>query len=138
MTNKIIVFDSYALLCFFKKESGYEEVKKLLNDAENKELELLLSTVNLTEIYYSISREFGENRANEVLTLIDSLCITIVNVDMELAVVAARIKSIYTIAIGDCFAIGLAKLNHAKVITGDPEFKQIQNEVEVIWLPPNK
>jgi uncharacterized protein len=138
MTNKIIVFDSYALLCFFKKEAGYEEVKKLLSLAEKKELEILLSTVNLTEIYYSIFREFGENLANEVLTLIDSLSITIVNVGIELAIAAARIKSIYTIALGDCFAIGLAKMKNAKVITGDPEFKKIENEIDIIWLPPNK
>ncbi|MBC8182712.1 type II toxin-antitoxin system VapC family toxin [candidate division KSB1 bacterium] len=138
MTNKIIVFDSYALLCFFKKETGYEQVKKILEQAEKKEIEILFSTVNLTEVYYSILREFGENRANEVLTLIDSLCITIIDVGRELSIVAARIKSIHAIALGDCFAIGLAKLNNAKVITGDPEFKKLQDEVEIIWLPPNK
>ena len=137
MENNSIVFDSYALLCFFKKEPGYNKVKELLKKAEKKEIDIYLSSVNLAEIYYSIYRKFGEERVNEVLTLIYSFYITIVDVDIKLALAAAKIKSIHPIALGDCFAIGLTELKNARVITGDPEFKTVENEIDIIWLPHN-
>jgi predicted nucleic acid-binding protein len=34
----------------------------------------------------------------------------------------------------DCFAAALAKERKAEVVTGDPEFKQIEPEVKVHWI----
>ena len=137
MENNSVVFDSYALLCFFKKEPGYNKVKELLKKAEKKEIDIYLSSVSLAEIYYSIYRTFGEERVKEILTLLYSFYITVVDVDIKLALAVAKIKSIHAIALGDCFAIGLTKLKNARVITGDPEFKTVENEIDIIWLPHN-
>ena len=40
-------------------------------------------------------------------------------------------------AYADCFAVALAKLRNVEVVTGDPEFKEVDGEVKVAWLPKN-
>jgi ribonuclease VapC len=34
----------------------------------------------------------------------------------------------------DCFAAALAKKRQAVLVTGDPEFKQVSDEVKVHWV----
>jgi len=34
----------------------------------------------------------------------------------------------------DCFAAALAKQRKAHLVTGDLEFKQIENEISINWL----
>lgn len=135
MNHDRYIFDSYALLCFFKNEPGAEQVEHLLKAAENKKIEIFLSTINLAEIYYIIHREYGGNEALENILLITNMPINIIDITIELALTSARIKSIHPIALGDCFAIGLAKQKNATAVTGDPEFKSVENEIDVLWLP---
>jgi len=132
------VFDSYAMLCLFNDEPGADIVEKSLKEANKGNGDLFLCTVNISEIFYNIYRRYGSQEAQHKLTMILNMPITLCDVTLEVALYAAEIKSKYPIALGDCFAIGLAKLNSAKVITGDPEFKKVQNEVDIIWLPHNK
>ena len=40
-------------------------------------------------------------------------------------------------AYADCFAAALAKLRNVEVVTGDPEFKEVDGDVKVAWLPRN-
>jgi PIN domain nuclease of toxin-antitoxin system len=41
-----LVLDSYALLAYFEKETGWELVTDQLTAAANEEVELLLSVIN--------------------------------------------------------------------------------------------
>jgi predicted nucleic acid-binding protein len=34
----------------------------------------------------------------------------------------------------DCFAAALAKHKKAHLVTGDTEFKQVESEIQIIWL----
>lgn len=56
------------------------------------------------------------------------------DVNRDLAKDAALLKGKYKIAYAACFAAALAKKMNAIVLTGDPEFKILQNEIEVLWL----
>ena len=38
-------------------------------------------------------------------------------------------------ACAHCFAAALARLRNAEVVTGDPDFKQVEGEVKLAWLP---
>ena len=59
----------------------------------------------------------------------------ITEADKKLTLEAARLKARYPIAYADCFALALAKLKKAELITGDPEFKKAAKEkVEIQWL----
>jgi ribonuclease VapC len=47
---------------------------------------------------------------------------------------AARIKAEYPLSFADCFAVATARKNNSVIMTGDPEFKRIENLVTVEWI----
>ena len=56
------------------------------------------------------------------------------DVDAELTKQAALFKAKRKMSYADCFGAALAKLNGAEFITGDLEFKQVENEIKIHWL----
>ncbi len=130
------VLDSYALLTFFQDESGAEEVEKLLAKAEAGTHTLLLSVVNWGEVYYNTMRRISEPAAEEKAREIASLPIELVPVgtDLELVRQAAMYKAKKKLPYADAFAAALAKLRDAELVTGDPDFKQVEDEIKILWL----
>jgi len=129
-----IVLDSYALIAYLENESSADQVKELLLQAEASGKSLLMSIVNWGEVYYALSRSKGEPKAEEGVLIIDQLPITLIEINRAVAYQAARLKARYAVAFGDCFAAALAMVNQGRVLTGDPEFKNLEKEVSVIWL----
>ena len=95
---------------------------------------LLMCIVNWGEVYYQVLRRFGEQKAQEVERLIQTLPITLVEANKELTREAARIKATKRMAYADCFAVALACLKKAEIYTGDPEFKVVEKDIKVVWL----
>ena len=50
------VLDSFALMAFFEDEPGADFVRSLILKAEESDTKLLMSVVNLGEVWYSIAR----------------------------------------------------------------------------------
>jgi len=71
--NKEFIFDSYALLAYFQAEQGGEEVRDILKKARAEEASVLLSVINLGEIYYIVSRKLGTETARAVVEDISKL-----------------------------------------------------------------
>ncbi|MBA4388535.1 MAG: hypothetical protein C0404_11175 [Verrucomicrobia bacterium] len=46
-------------------------------------------------------------------------------------------KSRYSFSLADAFSAALAKKHRADLVTGDSEFKTVEGEVKVSWLPKN-
>ena len=69
-------------------------------------------------------------------TLPCKLPIDIVGVgdDLTIARQAAIYKATHKMAYADCFAAALAKIKNAELLTGDPEFKEVEKEIKVVWL----
>ncbi|MCX5696634.1 MAG: type II toxin-antitoxin system VapC family toxin [Candidatus Omnitrophica bacterium] len=129
------VIDAHGLLVFLEKEAGYEKVEQFLISAVEKAKYLLMTSVNFGEVYYVVLRECGFEKAQEIEKIIGTLPIEIVDVDIEIAREAARFKASHKISYADCFSAALAKLHKGEVITGDKEFKSIEGEVKISWLP---
>ncbi len=131
------VLDSWALMAFLQDEPAAEEVEKLLLKAAEDKHKLLLCVVNWGEIYYSIARAEGETVAGQKAADLATLAIELVPVgdDLQLVREAAKLKAAKKMAYADCFAAALAKLRNVEVVTGDPEFKEVEGEVKVAWLP---
>ncbi|MDD5483000.1 MAG: type II toxin-antitoxin system VapC family toxin [Kiritimatiellae bacterium] len=130
------VLDSWALMAFFQDEPAAERVERLLEQAAAGRGKLLLSVINWGEIYYSILRTAGEAMVEQKAREITALPIEIVPVESDLALVrqAASYKAAKKMSYADCFAAALAKIKKAELITGDPEFKQVANEIKIGWL----
>jgi predicted nucleic acid-binding protein len=133
------VLDSWALMAFLQDEPAAEEVEKLLLKAAADKHRLLLCVVNWGELYYSIARTEGNAVAEQKAAELATLAIELVPVsdDLQLVREAAKLKASKKMAYADCFAAALAKLRGVEVVTGDPEFKEVEAEVKVAWLPKN-
>jgi ribonuclease VapC len=130
-----IILDAHALLTYLEKEPGYEKVKAAFLDAVEKDTNLLMTSVNFGEVYYIVLRECGQQKADEIEKVVQTLPIEIVDVDLALTKEAARLKAKYRISYADCFAAALAKITRkGEILTGDKEFDLIKNEVKIIWL----
>ena len=128
------VLDAHALMVFFEKEKGYEKVTSLFSLAVEKDSNLLMTSVNYGEVYYIVLRERGLEKAEEIEHIIETLPIDIVDVDIDLAREAGKIKAHYKLSYADCFAAGLARMKKGEVITGDPEFECVKNQIKVCWI----
>ncbi len=129
-----VVLDSFALLAYLEEEQGARQVKGLLHQAVAGKLEVHMTYVNLGEAYYITARTYGGERAEEALTMIGYLPVRMVAADRKLTMAAARIKAKYPVSYADAFAVALAKLKRVPVLTGDPEFRRVEELVSVMWL----
>jgi len=104
---------------------------KDLNAAGKK---AFLSRINWGEFYYIVKRRVGSAKAQEALSLIEQLPITLLSVDDLLIREAAEIKSEYPIAYADAFCVATAKRLSARILTSDPEFKAVEKLICVQWI----
>lgn len=128
------VLDSWALLCYLEQEPGFEKMIELFEKAVESSRPLLMCIVNWGEVYYQVARRFGEQKAQEIEQLIETLPITLVEANKDLTREAARIKTTKRMAYADCFAVALARLRKAELYTGDPEFKAVEKDIKIVWL----
>ena len=128
------ILDAHGLLVFLEKEIGFEKIESFFVTAVERDNYLLMTTVNLGEVYYIVLRECGIEKAMEIEKIVKTLPIEIIDVDWFIAKEAARFKATKKMSYADCFAAALAKINKGEIITGDKEFKTIENEVKVIWV----
>jgi ribonuclease VapC len=132
MTTKVL--DSYALMAFFEDEPGADLVRSLILKAEEDNIKLLMSVVNLGEVWYSIARTTSPKTADQYIRDIEGMAIEIVDADWPLTHQAAAFKVNGNISYGDCFAAALAKSRKAELITGDKEFKVLEGDLKIFWL----
>ena len=126
------VLDSYALLAYLKKEDKYEKVKNLLG---TKGAVLLMNEINLGECFYILARERGMDRAEYFIhTILPSLPILKRSNTFQDVIETARIKSTHALSYADCFAVQTAREENAPIVTGDPEFKKVEELVKIDWL----
>jgi predicted nucleic acid-binding protein len=79
-------------------------------------------------------RRFGDQKAQEIEQLIQTLPIMFIEANKELTREAGRIKATKRMAYADCFAVALAHLRKAELYTGDLEFKTVEKYIKVVWL----
>ena len=132
MASKVL--DSYALMAFFEDEPGADLVRDLILKAEENKVSLLISVVNLGEVWYSIARTNSPELADQYIGEVKGMAIEIVDVDWTLTRQAANFKVNGNISYGDCFAAALAKSRRAELVTGDKEFKLLDGEIKISWL----
>ncbi len=128
------ILDAHGLLVFLEKETGFEKIQSLFVTAVERNNYLLMTSVNLGEVYYIVLRECGSEKALEIEKTIKILPIEVVAVDWVLAKEAACFKATKKLSYADCFAAALAKVHKGELITGDKEFKSVESEVKVAWV----
>ena len=134
MAGRPLVFDSWAIVAFLQDEPAAAKVESLLAEAQGSPGSLWVTAVNLGEVWYRVARLRSPAKADEAIEAVCRLGFQVEPVGWDLARQAAGLKAKGRIAYADCFAAALARTKKARVVTGDPEFRQLESEVEVYWL----
>jgi ribonuclease VapC len=129
-----LVLDTFAVVAYMNLEEGYQTVIELLTAADAGQCELLMSSVNACEVLYVALREEGPEAMDRADAQLRSFPVRLVSADMNLASQAARFKATRKMSLADCFAAALAKQHEAEVVTGDPEFAAVEDDITVRWL----
>ena len=133
-----VVLDSFAVLAWLQDEPGAETVEAYLTEGSAGRTEVLVSYINLGEVYYLLARRRGSATADGFWRDVRSGAIPLRPVPVTQARVraAARLKSRFAIACADAFAAALALERSAPLVTGDPELGPLQGEegLQLVWL----
>lgn len=129
------VLDSHALLAFLRGEPGEEKVAMLLEKAGARDANLHMTEVNYAEVKYMVIRKDGAARWEEIARELPALPIQFHPANRALADLAADLKARFKLSLADAFAAALAKQHKAELVTGDPEFKAVEKEIRINWLP---
>lgn len=122
------------MMAYFEDEPGADIVAGILNDIIHGKTKGYMSIINWWEIYYNTFRVQGKEAAEIVLAQLDRYSLEFVDVDRPLVYEAAKLKGEYKIAYADCFAAALANRLKAKVLTGDKEFRKLEDKIRVEWI----
>jgi ribonuclease VapC len=128
------VLDSFALLRFIQKEPGNEPVKAILDDALRGKAFVKLNVINMGEVIYTVQRRFGQQAKLEVYKSISLLDIEILPATNDLVFRAAELKAQFSMSYADTFAVASAMEHKATLVTGDPEFRQVEQLVKILWV----
>jgi predicted nucleic acid-binding protein len=121
-----LTFDSEVILAFFLGEAGAELVRDNLEKVQKGEIDGYINVLNLTEIYYILSRvspKLAEEKQRNLRLY--GLKIVPIN-DNGLWREAAKIKCDHSMSLADAFAVATAKTLKTKLIVGsDKEFNNL-------------
>ena len=121
-------------MAYLKGEPSVTRIIDIIADAHDRGDSLLMSVVNVGEVWYTIASRANSESADSAIKIIRSLGIEFIEVDWPTTQIAARYKALGGISYADCFAAALAKNHKATLLTGDREFQQLENEIEIVWL----
>lgn len=126
------VLDAWAVLALLQKEEpAASRVKRLLEDAQESNIELFISIINLGEVIYRIGKVKGENEAQGTLDEIRRLPLTVLPATEEAVFAAVGFKMRYAISYADAFAVATAEDLGAVLVTGAPELVQLGNRIQI-------
>jgi len=122
-----VLIDSWAWVEFFAGSKIGEVVKTYVMDEDQ---EIIISSINLAEIYRLALDRFDEKTAEKRRRAMISRCY-LIPVDEEIAIKGAKFRHERDWGVGDALIYATAIREGAKVLTGDPHFKGLN---DVIFL----
>jgi predicted nucleic acid-binding protein len=126
------VLDAWAILALLQgEEPAAARVREVIETAQTSYTEVLISMINLGEVYYRVMKVQNEGIAEETLAQVLQLPIQAISVSDELVYAAARWKGRYAISYADAFAAALTQQKQARLVTGDPELYALQDILSI-------
>ena len=133
--NKTYVLDTSAILTYIEDEDGADYVENLLIEAESEKINVLVSFISLTEVFYITLQELDESIAHERIKLLKSLSIKIEESQEDIDLAAGRLKANHRISLADAFIGALAKTKNGILVHKDPEFEGLPSDIVDYRLP---
>jgi ribonuclease VapC len=118
--------DAWAVLALLQKEEpAASRVPHFLEEAGKGQCTVVMSIVNLGEVYYRVGKVRGDAEARQTLDQLRQLPVVYLSATDDLVMAAADLKMHHAIAYTDAFAAATAHTADAVLLTGDPELEQL-------------
>lgn len=125
----MLLLDTKPLVDFFKDQS--ESVKKIISDSEEADIELAISVITISELFYILSRFGGTDFAAACIDNLKSQ-LKMEPVTAEIAQKAGEFKFRYAgkerkgLPMADAIIAATAFVHGAELVTNDPHFEKIK------------
>jgi predicted nucleic acid-binding protein len=135
----IYLLDACALIAFLDEEKGegFEEVDALFVGTGAEEIEIYISIINLTEVFYHFIGSIGETAAAELMGNVVELPLTVIRtITDEVYSEAARLKVRCSLSFADTFVCATAKSLGANIVTKDGEIRRVEEseKLSLLWI----
>jgi len=135
MVPELFVFDTSAILTFTDAEPGTDQIEAFLRSAKAARCRILAVQVSLMELYYVALRQAGEDTAAKLVGLVKAWPMSWIKLDEKILLQAGKLKASYRLSVADAMIAAVAKLERAKLVHKDPEFKALSSEIQLLDLP---
>jgi predicted nucleic acid-binding protein len=122
-----MLLDTWAVLAWLNREEpAATVVRGLLDEADRDRQQLVMSMMNVGEVYCRLVGKHGWDGARMAKRRLLNAPILLESVDDELIWAAAELKGRHGIGYADSFAAALALRLDARLASGDPDFKPLE------------
>ncbi|MDO8625136.1 MAG: type II toxin-antitoxin system VapC family toxin [Candidatus Diapherotrites archaeon] len=119
-----VLIDSSGWIEYFSNGTKASKFSEYIRKAAKKNH--FVSTIVLYEVYKKITREAGEQAANQAVAhILDAT--QVIALDERIALHAAQTSIETGLAMGDAIIYATARLHNARIITSDQHFKELPN-----------
>src|ERR1035441_157555 len=108
-------------------------VAALRAEGEGGKARLLMSAINVGEVYYFLRKQHNSELAESWRESSGTLPVTIEVPAFEDIWRAASLKGSFPISYADAFAAALSQKYNCPLVTGDPEFRCV-DQLELDWI----
>ncbi len=115
------------------RQPASDFVEELLIEGEQGQTRLLISAINVGEVYYFLRKHHSEALAESWRESSRTLPATIEVPSLDDIWSAALLKGRFSIAYADGFVAALAQKYNCPLVTGDPEFRRVDH-LELDWI----
>ena len=115
------VFDTSALVSYFKDEPEADQVEALLRQPDG----LLIPFMTVMELQYVLRRTFSPLRVDQIIETLRNSGVSIVESHPTWGAVAADVKSRGGLSLADAWIAALALMRSAELVHKDPEFDRV-------------
>lgn len=129
--------DTSAIFAYIESEEGADAVEKIFTLARKDKCKIFISFISLMELYYVIWQRKGEDIARELVVLIKSLPVEIMESNERLILSAGRIKASHKLSVADAIVTATAIEKSATLVHKDSELEPISKYVTTLKLPFN-
>jgi predicted nucleic acid-binding protein len=129
------VLDANALFRYLTRGDGAQTVAGVFKQALATDTPVMMSVVNWGEVYYTLVKRIGLSKTENVLVeVLEKTPLSLIRVDRDEAVKAARLKAQYSLHYADAFAAALAGGQHVLVTSDVAHFVRLP-KIRLLKLP---
>lgn len=126
-SNPFYLLDTSVLVAYLAEEKGGEELEKLKKESA-------IPFIALSELYYLTWQKQGKEKANETYALVKGWRLPILHPTEHIVLLAGEYKVKYRFSIADSYIAALAFHNSLTLVTKDPEYKILGQEIKIKYL----